>query len=81
MSIADYRIVQKPFSLDNNEKLRPDQPVNITGWRNLQGLENGRYLRRPMTEEDYNLITAFMDQENEATAPKRGRPPKIGGEN
>ena len=61
MSIADYRIVQKPFNLDTAEKLRPDQVVDVSGWRNLKGLEGGRYLRRPTTEDDYALIREFME--------------------
>lgn len=81
MSIADYRIVLKPFSLDNAEKLLPDQVVDVTSWRNVRGLENCRYLRRPITEDDYELIgAAIMGVEENSVPIKRGRPPKNGGE-
>lgn len=80
MSLANYRIVQKPFNLDSNERLRPGQVVDVSEWRNIGGLESGRYVRRPVTEEDYQLINKSIDGADEQSAPKRGRPPKNGGE-
>lgn len=88
-TINDYRIVVKSFNGDN-ELYRNGQVVNILGFRNVRGLEEGRYLRRPNSEEDFQLITAFMEQEKnsvqepnlepeqeqENTVSKRGRPSK-----
>lgn len=86
-TINDYRIVVKSFNGDN-ELYRNGQVVNILGFRNVRGLEEGRYLRRPNSEEDFQLITAFMEQEEnsvpqqepeqeqENTVSKRGRPSK-----
>lgn len=76
-TINDYRIVIKSFN-GENERFSHGQVVNTSGFRNVRGLEEGRYLRRPNSEEDFRLITAFMEQE--IPASKRGRPPKNGGE-
>ena len=78
MSFNDYRIVQKQFEADRI--LRSGEVVNVSEFRNVRGLEEGRYLRRPISEEDYQLINKAMEGTEYSSVPKRGRPPKNGGD-
>ena len=78
MSFNDYRIVGKSFDADR--RLRTGEAVDTSNFRNVRGLEEGRYLRKPETEEDYALINKAMEGADENSAPKRGPRRKNGGE-
>lgn len=78
MSFNDYRIVGKSF--EGERRYQTGEAINTATFRNVRGLEEGRYLRRPESEEDYQLINKAIEGADEQSAPKRGRPPKNGGE-
>lgn len=66
MPFNDYRIVGKSFDADR--RLRTGEAVDTSNFRNIRGLEEGRYLRKPETEEDYQLINESIEKAEEVSA-------------
>jgi hypothetical protein len=76
-TINDYRIVVKTF-VSNDGRLSPGQPVDTSIFRNVRGLEEGRYLRRPNSEEDFRLIEEAIKATEENEKPPQSKSKKQG---
>lgn len=80
INISNLYIVQKPFVA--NRLLETNEVVDTSEWRymNTKGLEEKRHIRRPISDDDHQLINDYIKGLGEEPIPKRGRPPKNGGE-
>lgn len=80
-------VVIKPFEGSRGRQYKPGEEVDASLWRNVPGLERGRYLRPVETDRGLSVAQQLADLrsivedqgrqivelQNAVTAPKRGR--------